>query len=646
MNNRKDSIDKSNREKLFELKNNVQVSHRTKQINIDLVVSELDTLCEEIKQVGDILSSPRNNHEIHNEEINHMKDHDQTLSLNFKQMGVGGHDTELETIIREIFLLRELKKKFPNAYGYHSSPGFILYGLPGTGKTLIAKKISECFKDCVCQVVDGPELKNKYFGQSEEFLRNVFAEAKYEWETKGKLGLPCKQYIIIFDEIDSLFPKRGQHLNSTAEDSMVSTFLTLLQGVDSPQNIIVIGTTNRIDLIDDAIKRPGRLNPCIEIGLPNEKARLEILEIHTKNTAKNGLLDQSVDLAYWAKETKNYTGAELEDLTSKAEKFANINNFDISKETGELTIKKELTEMKQLAKVTHDHFQQAFNVIHPVVGFDKTFERFKKEKFVIYNDAIKNMLDEFSGNIINCPRLLITGQSGAGKSFLSMALAQLANAECVKIIKRNDLIGHTFFEQIDLIKQSFESALHADFSVIILEELEGLIDADAECRSYNNELRILLQSLIKELDESGKKCIVIASATNIDFIKRLGFGGIFNEYYHINNIHLKNINSEDTIFTLNSLARAMGFEIKTDGKKTGDDKEINLPIRELRYQIKKYCASHQNCLDINDFYNFLMLTKPVLENELSMPYFKKLSFFQNCEQNNSIHELPLNMTNK
>lgn len=217
-------------------------------------------------------------------------------------------------------------------YGIKHVKGLLLYGPPGTGKTLIARQLAKFLDAKEPKIVNGPELFNKFVGETEANVRKLFDDARKDWD---KYGEESQMHIIIFDEFDALAKKRGSTSSGTGvNDSIVNQLLSIIDGVQEMDNFLVIGMTNRLDLIDKAILRPGRFEVHIEVGLADEKGRGQILDIHTKKMKKNKLLGKDVDLKYIAKETKNYTGAEIESVVKSANSFAlnrHHNLMDFSK---------------------------------------------------------------------------------------------------------------------------------------------------------------------------------------------------------------------------------------------------------------------------------------------------------------------------
>lgn len=176
-------------------------------------------------------------------------------------------------------------------------------------------------------------MLSKFVGEAEENIRNLFADARKDQE---ELGDDSPLHVVIFDEFDAIAKPRGMTSDSTGVASnIVNQLLSMIDGVDSLNNILLIAMTNRKDLIDPAILRPGRFEVHIEISLPNEEGRIQIFEIHTRNMVKNGVLGSDVSLEWLANKTKNYTGAEIEAVVKSANSFAlnrQLNLMDFTKE--------------------------------------------------------------------------------------------------------------------------------------------------------------------------------------------------------------------------------------------------------------------------------------------------------------------------
>lgn len=269
---------------------------------------------------------------------------------------VAGYKKQIDKIRTELFQLHALGD-YREDYGIQAARGMVLYGPPGTGKTNIARAVSKTFSRNV-KIINGPELKQEFVGISERKLRELFSDATYEWNRRKE---ESDIYVFIFDEIDALFPKRNGNIVSgsvKADNSMTTQFLTLLDGVNSPRNIFIIGTTNRLEDLDEALLRPGRLELQIEIGLPDENDRLEILKLKTKRLSNSELLLPDVKLEYYARETRGFSGADLENLIKQGMQSAIKQNF-VFDDKGNMSLKSEINDTKDLAKVSKVHLDSA-----------------------------------------------------------------------------------------------------------------------------------------------------------------------------------------------------------------------------------------------------------------------------------------------
>ncbi|MCL1984484.1 MAG: AAA family ATPase, partial [Methanomassiliicoccaceae archaeon] len=212
---------------------------------------------------------------------------------------VGGLE-DVKREIKEAFIPSEDPKAFERL-GIRAAKGVLFYGPPGTGKTLIAKAVAnESGANFIC--INGPEIASKWLGESEKAIRQIFKRAKQM--------APC---IIFFDEMDSVAPRRGTSGSSNWE-KVVNQLLTSMDGVESLKNVMIMGATNRPDMIDPALLRPGRFDKLILIGQPDAGARKKILEVHTKNMP----LKDDVDLSEIAKMTDGFVGADIEALCREA----------------------------------------------------------------------------------------------------------------------------------------------------------------------------------------------------------------------------------------------------------------------------------------------------------------------------------------
>jgi transitional endoplasmic reticulum ATPase len=267
---------------------------------------------------------------------------------NVKWTDIGG----LEAVKQELMEAVEWPLKYPEVFkrlGIRPPRGILLYGPPGTGKTLLAKAVAtESQANFIS--VKGPEVLSKWVGESEKAVREIFRKAR---ETA-----PC---IIFFDELDSIAPRRGFHTDAGVTDRIVNQLLTEMDGIQSLKGVVVLGATNRPDILDPALLRPGRFDRVLYVPPPDKAARLAIFKIHTREMP----LDEDVDLDILASVTEGYTGADIEAVVREAAMLAARENINAQ-------------------KVSMRHFEKALLKIKPSVGaeekaeYDRILSNFKK----------------------------------------------------------------------------------------------------------------------------------------------------------------------------------------------------------------------------------------------------------------------------
>ncbi|MFH4984467.1 hypothetical protein AB6A40_011176 [Gnathostoma spinigerum] len=266
--------------------------------------------------------------------------------------------------------------------------GILLYGPPGTGKTLMARQIGKMLNAREPKIINGPQILDKYVGESESNIRKLFADAEEEWR---RCGANSGLHIIIFDEIDAICKQRGSVAGSTAvHDTVVNQLLSKMDGVEQLNNILVIGMTNRKDMIDEALLRPGRMEVQMEISLPDEKGRLQILKIHTARMSEYDKLDKSVDLVDLARKTKNFSGAEIEGLIRAAQSSA-MNR--LVKAGGKVQLDPDAVEK---LKITADDFEYALeNDVKPAFGHsDEELDKYLSGGLISWGLHVSEILEQ------------------------------------------------------------------------------------------------------------------------------------------------------------------------------------------------------------------------------------------------------------
>ena len=376
---------------------------------------------------------------------------------------IGGLNNEKQKI-REMV---ELPIRYPELFerlGIEPPKGVLLYGSPGTGKTLLAKAVAN-ESDAHFIYVSGPELVSKFVGESEERMRELFNEAKEKAPT-----------IIFMDEIDAIAPKREEATNEV-ERRMVSQLLALMDGVSSRGQVMVIGATNRPNAIDPALRRPGRFDREIEIGVPDRNARKEILQIHTRNMP----LSKDVNMDEVADMTHGYTGADLAALAREAA-MVSLRTV-IPKIIDKKTVPNDLLMSLIVSK---NDFVEAFGSIMPSALREVFVERPNVHWADVGGlDAVKNQLKEAVELPIKNPEafqkmgirpvkgLLIVGAPGTGKTLLARAVATERDANFISI-KGPELLSKYVGESEKAVREVFRKAKMASPCIIFIDEIDSI----------------------------------------------------------------------------------------------------------------------------------------------------------------------------
>jgi vesicle-fusing ATPase len=287
----------------------------------------------------------------------------------FEKYGVGGLDDEFLTIFRRVFASRMVAPEVVQKLGMRHVKGMLLYGPPGTGKTLVAKQLGRLLNAHPPKIVNGPEILQRFVGQSEENMRDLFAPAEKEFKGKGDKS---RLHVIIFDEIDAIMKARGSGgaTASVVHDNVVNQLLTKLDGMQSLDNVLVVGITNRRDLLDPAVLRPGRLELQVEVGLPDVRGRRQIFNIHTARARASNLLGDCVDVDALAAMTANYSGAEIKGLVGAAQSHALARYLAAFRETVSAS-EFPSESANESVTVTMEDFSKALFEVRPTLGADE-----------------------------------------------------------------------------------------------------------------------------------------------------------------------------------------------------------------------------------------------------------------------------------
>ena len=483
---------------------------------------------------------------------------------------IGGLGNELQKV-REMI---ELPLKHPILFrtlGIDPPKGVLLHGPPGTGKTMIAKAVAN-ETNAHFSSINGPEIISKYYGESEKQLREFFEEAAAQ--------APA---IIFIDELDSIAPKR-EDVSGEVERRVVAQLLTLMDGMQGRDNVVVIGATNRQDAVDQALRRPGRFDREIEIGVPDKTGRREIVDIHVRSMP----IADDFDIEWVLNNTHGFVGADISALSREAAMKA-LRRYlpDIDLEEEEVP-----PEVLEKMEVQMDDFKQAMKDVEPsalreiyvevpelswddVGGLEEVKERLKES---IDWPLTKPELFKHFG--IEAPRgILLFGAPGTGKTLLAKAIASEAEANFITV-KGPELFSKWIGESERAIREVFKKAAQASPSIIFLDEFES-IGAHRSASSSDGGSQVtnrMVDQLLTCIDgvEALEGVVIVAATNRPEMIdKALLRSGRFERVLHI---PPPDEASRKEILTIHSRKMPMGkfdiieFAKKLDGY-TGADIE-------------------------------------------------------------------------
>jgi transitional endoplasmic reticulum ATPase len=466
---------------------------------------------------------------------------------------------ELGGLKNEVLKIREmveLPMRHPELFdklGVEAPKGVLLYGPPGTGKTLLAKAVAgETNAHFIS--LSGPEIMGKYYGESEEKLREIFTQAEENSPS-----------IIFIDEIDSIAPKRDE-VSGELEKRIVSQLLTLMDGMKSRGKVVVIAATNRPDSIDPALRRPGRFDREIEIGIPDDKERFEILSIHTRGMP----IDEKVDLKQISKITHGFVGADLEVLAKEAAMRSLrriLPEIDLDEE-------KVSSEILQKIQITSEDFRDALKEVRPsalrevqvqtpnvswddVGGLDQLKEELREavEWPIKYKEAFDYV------NVESPKGILLHGPPGTGKTLIAKALATMTESNFISI-KGPELLSKWVGESEKGVREIFRKARQAAPCIIFLDEVDALVPRRGSGGSGSHVTENVVSQILTEIDglEELHNVLIIGATNRIDIVdEALLRPGRFDRIIEVPNPDAK---GRQHIFEIHTKKKPLSTDVK------------------------------------------------------------------------------------
>ncbi|KAJ8932437.1 hypothetical protein NQ314_014651 [Rhamnusium bicolor] len=441
----------------------------------------------------------------------------------FQKMGIGGLSNEFNAIFRRAFASRVFPPEIVEQLGCKHVKGILLYGPPGTGKTLMARQIGNMLNAREPKIVNGPQILDKYVGESEANVRRLFAEAEEE-------------------------EKR---------------LLSKIDGVEQLNNILVIGMTNRRDMIDEALLRPGRLEVQVEISLPNEEGRLQILDIHTARMKRFKKICPEVDLYELACLTKNFSGAELEGLVRAAQATA-MNR--LIKASNKVEVDPEAIEKLLVTRLDFMHALE--NDIKPAFGTaQEIINQFLARGVINWGPPVTNIMEDGmlciqqsrATDSYGLVSVLIEGPPNAGKTALAAQLAKNSDFPFVKVCSPEEMVGFTETAKCLTIRKIFDDAYRSTLSCILVDNIERLLDYGPIGPRYSNLTLQALLVLLKKQPPPGKKLLILCTTSRRQVLEEMEMLSAFTAVLHVPNLskaeHLLSVLEASDVFSNQELKK-------------------------------------------------------------------------------------------
>jgi vesicle-fusing ATPase len=364
----------------------------------------------------------------------------------------------------------------------------------------------------------------------------LFADAEKEYKEKAEdSGL----HIIIFDELDAICKQRGSKNDGTGVgDSVVNQLLSKLDGVDQLNNVLIIGMTNRMDMIDEALLRPGRLEVHMEISLPDEFGRHQILKIHTNKMRENNVIDSDVDIQELAAKTKNFSGAEIGGLVKSASSFAFNRHVKVGTVAG-------ISEDIENMKVNRQDFLNALDEVRPAFGVsEEELEQAVQGGIICYSQNINSILAEgrlFVEQVRKSERtplvsVLMHGPPGSGKTALAASIAKASEFPFIKLVSPESMVGFNEMSKVSYLSKVFMDAYKSPLNIVIVDNVERILEFVPIGPRFSNPVLQTLLVLLRKQPPQGRRLLIIATTTERSVLAQMDFLNAFDADIAVPNV--------------------------------------------------------------------------------------------------------------
>ncbi len=515
--------------------------------------------------------------------------------------------------IREMVELPMRHPEIFNRLGIDPPRGLILHGPPGTGKTLLAKAVATESEANFIHI-NGPEIMSKFYGESEQKLRKIFEDAEENAPS-----------IIFIDELDAIAPKR-EDVQGEVERRVVAQLLATMDGLKSRGQVVVIGATNRVNALDPALRRPGRFDREIEIGVPDETGRLEVLHIHSRGMPLTSEGSNKVELQHLAQITHGFVGADINALCREAAMKAlrrylpqiNLEEEEIPQDVlDQLEVNAE-DFIGALREIQPSAVREVFIEI-PNVSWNEIggLDNVKQDLIEVVEWPLKKPEKYAKIGVEPARGVLIWGPPGCGKTLLAKAVATESEANFISV-KGPELLSKWVGESEKAVREVFRKARTAAPAIIFFDEIDAIAPTRGGASGDSHVTERVVSQLLTEMDglESMKDIIVLAATNRPDLVDRaLLRTGRFDTRVFVNEpsaegrkkifeIYTKNMKIDDDVdiarlvaeteyfvgSDIKELCRQAGMQAMREEEETGQDVEI-VSWRHFEAALKKVAAS-------------------------------------------------------